>query len=261
MEWTAPRGSVARSRGSNTDSTSPGNQPQHLSEASRAHLAQHPGSRLLGKSSGIRKVWGQAWKSVLRSVLGPVMVTKFSLIPEVARQAHCDEAHLKSSEEVRPRICRQIKLATPLQTYNPVSQREETTTLKLANGIQQKWNYTSFPATIQSLPQIISLCWLLVSSTVELTGFHKSMWVSPYLSLSSTLQQENQSFREKILKQSSVNVLVLNDLWSQHSARLIGLWNAPVWDVIVNHNLWAVPEMTSDQWKLLFSFFFLFFFP
>lgn len=97
----------------------------------------------------------------------------------------------------------------------------------------------------------------------QLTGFHNSTWISPDLSLSSTLQQENQSCREKFLKLSSENVLVLSNLWSQHSARLIGLWNVPVWAVIVNHSLWAVPKMTSDHWKLLFfcSFLVCFFFP
>lgn len=102
---------------SNTASRTAGDQPQHLSEASRAHMAQQPGSRLLDKSLGMRKVWGQAWKSVLGSGLGLVMVTSVRHSPVVARQACCDEAHLKSIEEVRPWICRQIKLATHLQIY------------------------------------------------------------------------------------------------------------------------------------------------
>lgn len=159
---------------SNTASRTAGDQPQHLSEASRAHLAQHPGSRSLGKSSGMRKVWGQAWKSVLRSVLDPVMVTKVRHIPEVARQAYCDEAHLKLSEEVGPWICRQIKLATHLQIYyfNPG---------KLLS---------SRPATIQFLPQIISLCWLLVSSTGTCASSQDSTYQHDpvRMSLSSTIQ-------------------------------------------------------------------------
>lgn len=102
---------------SNTATRTAGDQPQHLSEASRAHLAQQPGSRLLDKSSWMRKVWGQARKSILGSGLGPVMVTTVRHSPAVARQAYCDEAHLKSSEEVRPCICRQIKLATHLYKF------------------------------------------------------------------------------------------------------------------------------------------------
>lgn len=84
--WLLPEGQWPGASCSNTASRTAGDQPQHLSEASRTHLAQDPGSRLLGKSSGMRKIRGPAWKSVLRSVLGPVGVTKVRRIPLVATE-------------------------------------------------------------------------------------------------------------------------------------------------------------------------------
>lgn len=244
--WLLPEGWWPGASCSNTASRTAGDLPQHLSEASRAHLAQHPGSRLLGKSPGMRKVWDQAWKSVLRSVLGPVMVTKVRHIPVVARQTHCDEAHLKSSEEVRPWICRQIKLVTHLQIYsfNP-------------------GKLLSFPHFLQAFdPYPRSSC-LLTQSPALGTCASSQDSTNQHESVPICLQVANSSRRTRASGRS---------FWSSPQKICFGLsvitaqckahWsvNALVWDIIVNHSLWAVAKMTSDHWKLLF-FFLFFFFP